>query len=413
MELSTISFLVFGLIPACNSFVLPGQRNPGERSDTQFCMTENNACRLEVNSDESGNLLHEYDNTNMVGCYERCLLVETCTVWTWWSNTDVCQLFSSCSTDRVTGCIDCQTGPRSCGHVAEHVSAVSGGKGGQDKVIMVDDGGVCNNSQIQMPTPRWGHSSSFILSQLILCGGITDETKGPSNSCDIYHMERNKTWAPGAAMMTPRHRAAGTSLLGKMYMIGGTTGEASSSSTMEVYDPTKDVWTQGPSMPIAVTAACAVSHKDVIIVSGGFNSTGESSEVYAFNVTTNSWQRLESMKQARAKHGCSLSPRPAQDSVADVVVTGGEHKGVSLKSSEVLCVETFKWKSFPDLTYPLESHVQTDQRQPVVLGGMQTGNASTEVLRYANKEWKRATFSLPTCLVGHSVSYFPKYMIRC
>ena len=198
---------------------------------------------------------------------------------------------------------------RSCGHVAEHVSAVSGGKGGQDKVIMVDDGGVCNNSQIQMPTPRWGHSSSFILSQLILCGGITDETKGPSNSCDIYHMERNKTWAPGAPMMTPRHRAAGTSLLGKMYMIGGTTGEASSSSTMEVYDPTKDVWTQGPSMPIAVTAACAVSHKDVIIVSGGFNSTGESSEVYAFNVTTNSWQRLESMKQARAKHGCSLSPR--------------------------------------------------------------------------------------------------------
>ena len=107
--------------------------------------------------------------------------------------------------------------------------------------------------------------------------------------------------------------------------------------------------------------------------------------------------------------------RPAQATVADVVVTGGEQKGVSLKSAELLSVETFKWNSFPDLTYPLESHVQTDQSQPVVLGGMQTGNASTEVLQYANKveEWKRATFSLPTCLVGHSVSYFPKYMIRC
>ena len=99
--------------------------------------------------------------------------------------------------------------------------------------------------------------------------------------------------------------------------------------------------------------------------------------------------------------------------MAGVVVTGGEQKGASLKSAEVLCVETFKWKSFADLTYPLESHVQTDQSQPIVLGGMQTGNASTEVLRYANNEWKRATFSLPTCLVGHSVSYFPKYMIRC
>ena len=195
--------------------------------------------------------------------------------------------------------------------MVEHVSAVSGGYQGGDKVIMVDDGGVCNNSQIQMPTPRWGHSSSFILSKLILCGGITDDRKGPSNSCDVYHMEQNKTWASGAAMMTPRHRAAGTSLLGKMYMIGGTTGEAeaSSTSTMEVYDPTKDVWTQGPSMPIAVTAACAVSHKDVIIVSGGFNSTGESFEVFMFNVTTNQWHRLESMKQARAKHGCSLNRR--------------------------------------------------------------------------------------------------------
>merc|ERR1712062_805429 len=209
--------------------------------------------------------------------------------------------------------------------------------------------------------------------------------------------------------------AAGTSLLGEMYMIGGSTGEAeaSSTATMEVYDPTKDVRSQGPSMPIAVTAACAVSHKDVIIVSGGFNSTGESSEVFMFNVTTNQWHRLESMKQARAKHGCSLSPRPAQDSVPDVVVTGGEYKGVTLRSSEVLCVETFKWKAFPDLTFPLESHVQTDQSQPVVLGGLQTGNASTEVLQYTNREWKRATFSLPTRLVGHSVSYFPKYMVRC
>ena len=105
--------------------------------------------------------------------------------------------------------------------------------------------------------------------------------------------------------------------------------------------------------------------------------------------------------------------RPAKDSVADVVVTGGEHKGVSLKSAEVLCVETFKWKAFPNLTFPLESHVQTDQSQPVVLGGLQTGNASTEVLQYTNREWKRATFSLPSRLVGHSVSYFPKYMVQC
>merc|ERR1712013_374022 len=109
---------------------------------------------------------------------------------------------------------------------------------------------------------------------------------------------------------------------GKMYMIGGSTGEAeaSSTSTMEVYDPTKDVWTQGPNMPIAVTAACAVSHKDVIIVSGGFNSTGESSEVFMFNVTTSRWcwagckrgtraQRCSSTRTRSGGKQSSVSPR--------------------------------------------------------------------------------------------------------
>ena len=35
-------FLVFSLIPTSSCFYLPEQRKPGERSDTQFCMTENN-----------------------------------------------------------------------------------------------------------------------------------------------------------------------------------------------------------------------------------------------------------------------------------------------------------------------------------------------------------------------------------
>ena len=37
-----VPFLLLVLMPTSNAFHLPGQRNHGERSDSQFCMTENN-----------------------------------------------------------------------------------------------------------------------------------------------------------------------------------------------------------------------------------------------------------------------------------------------------------------------------------------------------------------------------------
>ena len=200
---------------------------------------------------------------------------------------------------------------RSCGNSEEHVSAVSGGEGGHDTVFMVGQEGLCQgDSSLQMPAPRWGHTSAFIKSRLILCGGSLGEASSvtPDASCDIYCLER-RSWSKGAAMATPRHNAAGVALLGKMYLVGGSTGEATYTPTMEVYDPSKDAWSQGPDMPIAVTAACAVTHRDAIIVTGGLNATGETRAVHMFNVTTNQWYKMAPMRQARARHGCSLNQR--------------------------------------------------------------------------------------------------------
>jgi hypothetical protein len=199
---------------------------------------------------------------------------------------------------------------RSCGVWNEHISAVSGGLGGHDSVLMVQDTGLCNSS-LTMPVARWGHASAFIKSRLILCGGTTGAADQvvPSATCHIYCLETG-TWSNGSSLDTARHRAAGVALLGKMYMVGGETADGAT-ATMEVYDPSENQWSLGPDLPIAVTAACAVTFRDAIIVSGGFNTTGESREVYLFNVTTNKWWHMESMKTPRAKHACSLNERYA------------------------------------------------------------------------------------------------------
>ena len=101
--------------------------------------------------------------------------------------------------------------------------------------------------------------------------------------------------------------------------------------------------------------------------------------------------------------------------MADVIVTGGQFQAHPLSSSEVFNVDTFKWSPFPTLTVPLESHVQADLGRPVVLGGLQTGEASHEVLQYRPqyKDWKQAAYSLPANLTGHSATNYPRDFVKC
>lgn len=201
---------------------------------------------------------------------------------------------------------------RNCGIWEQEVSAVSGGQG-HDQVFMVTDSGLCQNTVTPsigtMPVPRWGHSSAFIKSKLILCGGTVGSSNNmlPSSTCHVYSME-TQTWGEGASMETARHKAAGVALFGRMYMIGGYT-ETGATASMEVYSPSRDQWTRGPDLPIAVAAPCAIVYRDAIIVSGGTNTTGDSREVVMFNVTTGTWSQLPGLHQARAGHGCSFNTR--------------------------------------------------------------------------------------------------------
>ena len=92
---------------------------------------------------------------------------------------------------------------------------------------MVEETKFCSSIvNLTMPSARWGHNSAFIESKLILCGGTVGNSTSaePGRTCDIYCMD-NQRWLEGAAMEVERHGAAGGAVLGKMYMVGGTTGQ--------------------------------------------------------------------------------------------------------------------------------------------------------------------------------------------
>jgi len=418
--------LLVCVLEPCLASKIPanGDMEGGEASG--FCISKNTACVIEEEREwASSNLLNEYNMTNYVGCSERCNLNSKCNTWTWWGNSERCQIFSTC-TRNITNCTDCQTGPRKCGIWEEYVTAVSGGKGNHSKVYMVEGRGMCS-SDLTMPISRWGHSSSFIQSKLILCGGTEgpNENISPSNTCSIYNME-NRSWLSGANLTTPRHGSAGLQLLGKMFMIGGWTvaGPNNTNSTVEVtdmvevYDPSKDVWVEAPSLPLPVAEPCAVAYRDSIVVSGGRTQGGEaSSRVFIFNVTLWKWESTTKMQHARAGHGCSLDTGSA---TASVIVTGGESEGMALSSVEAFNLVTRVWADLEPLPYSLKSQGQSDlgqpnqpTSQPAVLGGLLTGEPSPLVLEYTtDKKWKYK-WSLHTNLAHHSVTLYPRDLVKC
>jgi len=416
------------LLEPCLASVIPGKGSMEEGGTSGFCISTNSACLVDKEQEWApSNLLNEYNRTNYVGCSERCNLNSKCNMWTWWGNSERCQIFSTC-TRNTTNCTDCQTGPRKCGIWEEYVTAVSGGKGGQNTVYMVEGKGMCE-STLTMPTSRWGHSSSFIQSKLILCGGTEglNEHITPSNTCNIYDLEKNRSWVSGATLNTPRHGSAGLQLLGKMFMIGGwtvdePTNTINATNTVEVYDPRKDTWTEAPSLPLPVAEPCAVAYRDSIVVSGGTRQGGEaiaSHKVFIFNLTLWKWESTTPMQNARTGHGCSLDTGSATPSV---IVTGGEFEGTALSSVESFNLVTRVWADLEPLPYSLKSQGQSDlgqpnnqtTSQPAVLGGLLTGEPSPLALEYTtDKRWKYTRWWLPANLAHHSVTLYPRELVKC
>ena len=83
---------------------------------------------MNVKACSADSLLATFNDTNSVGCQERCVLVSGCQNFTWWSDSSSCQLFSSCEKSTQEKCdMKCKSGSVECGMEGETVALISGG----------------------------------------------------------------------------------------------------------------------------------------------------------------------------------------------------------------------------------------------------------------------------------------------
>jgi len=127
---------------------------------------------------------------------------------------------------------------------------------------------------------------------------------------EVYDPATNK-WETRAPMSVPRNHAFSAAVNGKIYVIGGRTGQAfiltaTNTDVVEEYDPISDSWNAPKErMPTARSGGVAGTDGRRIYVAGGEVTTqelvGAFRAIEAYDTLTDSWSTLPSMPMPR--HG--------------------------------------------------------------------------------------------------------------
>jgi len=127
---------------------------------------------------------------------------------------------------------------------------------------------------------------------------------------EVYDPATNK-WESRNPMSVPRNHAFGGVVNGKIYVIGGRTGQAfilsaTNTDVVEEYNPASDMWSiPKERMPTARSGGASGTDGRRIYVAGGEVTTtelvGAFRAVEAYDPATNSWTTLPSMMMPR--HG--------------------------------------------------------------------------------------------------------------
>ncbi|MDA2934897.1 hypothetical protein MYX82_11230, partial [Acidobacteria bacterium AH-259-D05] len=138
-----------------------------------------------------------------------------------------------------------------------------------------------------MPTPRWGLSTSAVAGTIYAIGGF--ERGSALRTVEAYDPKTN-TWTKKADMPTPRSLLATSVVDGKIYAVGGGNLEPGQLGlpTVEEYDPMTDTWTTRVDMPTPrhALSTCVVDGK--IYAISGFDGTNMAT-VEQYDPSSDTW----------------------------------------------------------------------------------------------------------------------------
>jgi N-acetylneuraminic acid mutarotase len=192
---------------------------------------------------------------------------------------------------------------------------------------------------LTMPTPRTEVATTSIGDDIYAIGGV-DESGDILDIVEVYNVNNN-SWKSVIPLPQSLHHTAATSFDGKIYVVGGfISWERTPSNQLFIYDPIKNQWTEGKSMPTPRGALNALFVNGTLYTVGGIQNDRILNINEAYDPLTNSWTSKASMQTGR---------HHAASAVVDnkIYVVGGRTSvsspSVNLDVNEMYDTQTGKW----------------------------------------------------------------------
>ena len=136
--------------------------------------------------------------------------------------------------------------------------------------------------------------------------GGSDRNRVDSGTHWALNIDTDTAWTILTPMPTPRNHLGGAVLDGKIYAVGGQSGQDASAiyrNNVDAYNPTTNAWTDLASLPRARShhsASTFVMGGRIIVVGGeSAYSSATLANVTAYNPATNSWTELTRLPARR------------------------------------------------------------------------------------------------------------------
>jgi N-acetylneuraminic acid mutarotase len=126
----------------------------------------------------------------------------------------------------------------------------------------------------------------------------TGDTDTPERPAPPRVTAGGVAWQRLAPAPSERTEVAAVALAGRVYVIGGYTGDGATVTTVEILDTATGRWQRGPDLPIPVNHAMATTAGGRVHVFGGNLPSGDRSTA-AFRLDGDGWRVLAPMPQGR------------------------------------------------------------------------------------------------------------------
>ncbi|PVH70428.1 galactose oxidase [Cadophora sp. DSE1049] len=202
---------------------------------------------------------------------------------------------------------------------------------------------------------RQEHTAVLLDNKIYVIGGIKPDSSGANqiatiNTVEAYDVSSN-SWSNVAPLPIAMNHGNAAAVNGKIYVLGGLSGNDAGFEGLPncyVYDPTTDVWTELPPMPVGTERGSATMgvKGDTIILAGGIRllvpEEGGIQDtvdiVSSYNTVTGKWTTHPSLPEGREHAGGAV--------IRDTFyVLGGRFKAqVNVRDTVyALDLKTFQW----------------------------------------------------------------------